>query len=157
ELVKPVHASLEKVDGKILQLERAREGAYSELREQVRNLGDGQTKLQTETAKLVTALRAPAVRGRWGEIQLQRVVELAGMVQHCDFITQPTVEGDEGRLRPDLVIRLPGGKSIVVDAKAPLAAYLKAMDAVDDHTRKALMLDHASQVRTHLQALGRKS
>ncbi len=157
ELVTPVRASLDKVDEKIQYLERVREGAYSELREQVRNLGDGQTKLQTETAKLVTALRAPAVRGRWGEIQLQRVVEMAGMVEHCDFFTQPTVDGEDGRLRPDLLVRLPGGKSIVVDAKAPLAAYLKAMDAVDEHSRKTFMQDHASQVRAHLQALGRKA
>jgi DNA recombination protein RmuC len=157
ELVSPVRASLEKVDERIQQLERVREGAYSALREQVRNLGDGQTKLQAETAKLVTALHAPAVRGRWGEIQLQRVVEMAGMVEHCDFITQPTVEGEDGRLRPDLIVRLPGGKSIVVDAKAPLAAYLKAIDTVDENTRKTLMQDHAAQVRTHLQVLGRKS
>jgi DNA recombination protein RmuC len=157
ELVAPVRVSLDKVDEKIQHLERVREGAYSELREQVRNLGDGQTRLQTETAKLVTALRAPAVRGRWGEIQLQRVVEMAGMVEHCDFVTQPTVEGEDGRLRPDLIVRLPQGKSIVVDAKAPLAAYLKAMDSVDENTRTAFMRDHASQVRTHLQALGRKS
>lgn len=157
ELVVPVRASLEKVDEKIQQLERVREGAYSELREQVRNLGEGQTKLQTETAKLVTAFRAPAVRGRWGEIQLQRVVEMAGMVEHCDFVTQPTVEGEDGRLRPDLIVRLPGGKSIVVDAKAPLAAFLKAIETDDENTRKALMQDHASQVRAHLQALGRKS
>jgi DNA recombination protein RmuC len=157
ELVTPVRASLDKVDEKIQQLERVREGAYAELREQVRSLGESQTKLQTETGKLVTALRAPAVRGRWGEIQLQRVVEMAGMVEHCDFFTQPTAEGDEGRLRPDLLVRLPGGKSIVVDAKAPLAAYLLAIEAGDEPTRKSLMQNHASQVRAHLQALGRKS
>ena len=157
ELVGPVRASLDKVDEKIQQLERIREGAYSELREQVRSLGESQTQLRTETGKLVTALRAPAVRGRWGEIQLQRVVEMAGMLEHCDFFTQPTAEGDEGRLRPDLVVRLPGGKSIVVDAKAPLAAYLLAIESGDEQTRKSLMQNHASQVRAHLQALGRKS
>lgn len=157
ELVGPVRTSLEKVDEKIQRLEQVREGAYSELREQVRNLGDGQTKLHAETAKLVTALRAPAVRGRWGEVQLQRVVEMAGMVQYCDFLTQPTVECEDGRLRPDLIVRLPQGKSIVVDAKAPLAAYLKAVEAIDENSRKALMRDHAAQVRAHLQALGRKS
>lgn len=157
ELVTPVHASLAKVDEKIQHLETAREGAYSELREQVRNLGESQTKLQQETSKLVTALRAPAVRGRWGEIQLQRVVEMAGMLEHCDFFTQTTVEGEDGRLRPDLIVRLPGGKSIVVDAKAPLSAYLQAIEAADDTARRSFMQSHAAQVRTHLQALGRKS
>lgn len=157
EMVTPVRASLDKVDEKIQHLERVREGAYSELREQVRSLGESQTKLQAETGKLVTALRAPAVRGRWGEIQLQRVVEMAGMLEHCDFFTQPTATGEDGRLRPDLLVRLPGGKSIVVDAKAPLAAYLQAIEAADEITRKSLMGDHAMQVRAHLQALGRKS
>jgi DNA recombination protein RmuC len=157
ELVTPVHASLAKVDEKIQHLETAREGAYSELREQVRNLGENQTKLQQETSKLVTALRAPAVRGRWGEIQLQRVVEMAGMLEYCDFFTQATVEGEDGRLRPDLIVRLPGGKSIVVDAKAPLSAYLQAIEEPDETARRGFMQNHATQVRTHLQALGRKS
>ena len=157
ELVTPVHASLAKVDEKIQHLETAREGAYSELREQVRNLGDNQTKLQQETSKLVTALRAPVVRGRWGEIQLKRVVEMAGMLDHCDFFTQTTIEGEDGRLRPDLIVRLPGGKSIVVDAKAPLAAYLQAIETTDDTLRRSFMESHASQVRTHALTLGRKS
>jgi DNA recombination protein RmuC len=157
ELVAPVRASLDKVDDKIQQIERIREGAYSELREQVRGLGESQIKLQVETGKLVTALRAPAVRGRWGEIQLQRVVEMAGMLENCDFFTQPTADSDDGRLRPDLLVRLPGGKSIVVDAKAPLAAYLSAIEATDEPSRKRLMQNHAAQVRVHVQALGRKS
>jgi DNA recombination protein RmuC len=157
ELVSPVRESLERVDERMRHLETDREGAYSELRQQVRTLGEGQTRLQTETAKLVTALRSPSVRGRWGEIQLQRVVEMAGMLQHCDFVLQKSVDTEDGRLRPDLIVRLPGGKSIVVDAKAPLAAYLQAIDAIDENARKALMQDHAAQVRVHLQALGRKS
>lgn len=157
ELVAPVRTSLDKVDLQIQQLERVRHGAYSELREQLRTLGESQKTLQAETGKLVTALRAPIVRGRWGEIQLGRVVEMAGMVEHCDFITQPTVEGEQGRLRPDLIVRLPGGKSIVVDAKAPLSAFLQATETDDEATKKTLMVQHASQVRAHLQALGRKS
>lgn len=157
ELVTPVRLSLDKVDEKIRQLEAVREGAYSELREQVRSLAEGQSQLRGETGKLVTALRAPAVRGRWGEIQLRRVVEMAGMLEYCDFITQVTVTTDEGRLRPDLVVNLPGGKSIVVDAKTPLAAFIEAVEATDEAIRAVLMQNHARQVRDHLQALGRKS
>ncbi len=157
ELISPVRTSLIKIDETIQQIEKSRAGAYSELREQVRSLGEGQTRLQMETGKLVTALRAPIVRGRWGEIQLQRVVEMAGMLEHCDFVMQPTAHGEDGRLRPDLVVYLPGGKSIVVDAKAPLSAYLEALEAGDEDTRKIKMRAHAAQVRVHLQALGRKS
>ena len=157
DLVRPVRESLEKVDSKMQELETARTGAYAALAEQVRALLETQAQLRAETSKLVTALRAPSVRGRWGEMQLKRVVEMAGMLEHCDFYSQPSASAEEGRLRPDLLVRLPGGKNIIVDAKAPLEAYLAATEATDDQTRRVRLLDHARQVRTHMAALGRKS
>jgi DNA recombination protein RmuC len=157
ELIKPVKESLEKVDGKIQELEKARVGAYSGLTEQVKSLLDMQKDLRTETANLVNALRTPNVRGRWGEIQLRRVVEMAGMLDHCDFYEQQSADTEDGKLRPDLLVRLPAKKNIVVDSKAPLAAYLEAINAEDDEIRKAKLIEHAQQVRTHMQALGRKS
>jgi len=157
DLVMPVRASLDKVDGKIQELEKSRAGAYASLHEQVRGLLETQTQLRTETGKLVTALRTPSARGRWGEIQLKRVVEMAGMLSHCDFVTQATIGTDDGRLRPDLLVRLPAGKTIVVDAKTPLDAYLQAIEAPDEASRKARLADHARQVRNHLTGLGRKS
>jgi DNA recombination protein RmuC len=157
ELVSPVRASLEKVDEKIQNLEKNRAGAYAALHEQVRGLLETQWQLRAETGKLVTALRTPAVRGHWGEIQLRRVVEMAGMLDRCDFFAQPTAVSQDGRLRPDLLVQLPAGKSIIVDAKTPLAAYLEAMEAPDEETRRARMSDHARQVRAHLLALGRKT
>jgi DNA recombination protein RmuC len=157
DLVAPVRNSLDKVDSKIQELEKARAGAYAALHEQVRGLAETQSQLRAETGKLVTALRTPGVRGRWGEIQLRRVVEMAGMLDHCDFDTQTTVASEEGRLRPDLLVRLPAGKIVVVDAKTPLDGYLQAIEAPDEQTRKARLADHARQVRAHLTALGRKS
>jgi len=157
DLVTPVRASLDKVDGKIQELEKSRAGAYAALHEQVRGLLETQTQLRTETGKLVTALRTPSARGRWGEIQLKRVVEMAGMLSHCDFVAQSTVATDDGRIRPDLLVRLPAGKTIVVDAKTPLDAYLQAIEAPDEASRKARLADHVRQVRNHLTALGRKS
>ena len=157
DLVTPVRASLEKVDAKIQELEKSRAGAYSALHEQLRGLLETQQQLRSETGKLVTALRTPSARGRWGEIQLKRVVEMAGMLDHCDFLTQAVVIGEEGRLRPDLVVKLPAGKSIVVDAKTPLDGYLGAIEATDETTRNARLADHARQIRNHLTQLGRKS
>ena len=157
ELLTPVRSSLDKVDSKIQELEKSRAGAYAALNEQVRSLIQTQENLRAETGRLVTALRTPGVRGHWGEIQLRRVVEMAGMLDHCDFTSQTTVHSEDGRLRPDLLVRLPAGKTVVVDAKTPLEAYLRAMEAGDDQTRKARLADHARQVRAHMTALARKS
>jgi DNA recombination protein RmuC len=113
--------------------------------------------LRSETSNLVKALRQPTVRGRWGEMQLRRVVEMAGMLDHCDFVEQPSETTEDGRLRPDLIVKLPGGKQIIIDAKAPVSAYLEAAEATDDETRQVQLARHAQQVRTHMSALGRKA
>jgi DNA recombination protein RmuC len=157
DLVKPLRESLEKVDQKIQDIETARAVAYSNLTEHLKGLASAQSSLERETVKLVGALRAPAARGRWGEIQLQKVVEMAGMVNYCDFETQVTVASDDGRQRPDLVIRLPNDKNVVIDAKAPLDAYLDSMEAGDEESRRARLRDHARQIRVHLQKLAAKS
>lgn len=157
ELLKPVKESLEKFDTKINELEKARIGAYASIKEQVGSLMESQKALRLETTNLVTALRAPHVRGRWGEIQLKRVVELAGMLNHCDFFEQASVTESEQRFRPDMRVLLPGGRNIIVDAKAPLAAYLEAIETPDEEVRKAKMKDHARQIRAHMLALGRKA
>jgi DNA recombination protein RmuC len=157
-IVTPIRESLEKVDGKLQQLEVARKGAYSELSTQVRQLAETQVQLRDETGNLVSALRdRPNVRGRWGEIQLRRVVEMAGMLEHCDFETQAHVRTHDGGLRPDLVVRLPGSKTVVVDSKFAGQAYLESLSARDDEERVEKLRDHARQVREHVTKLSGKS
>ena len=157
-ITEPLKESLEKVDGKIRELEVSREGAYRSLHQQIHSMIESQNQLRTETENLSRILHAPAARGRWGEIQLRRVVELAGMLAHCDFEEQVTAATDEKQgIRPDLVVRLPGNKCIVVDAKVPLGAYLQAIECKDEERRQALLLEHAEQVKRHINQLAKKS
>jgi DNA recombination protein RmuC len=157
-LVSPIKESLSKVDGKLQELEVARTRAYSELSTQVRTLAETHKELRSETGNLVSALRdRPNVRGRWGEIQLRRVVEMAGMLEHCDFEMQAHIASDDGRLRPDLVVKLPGAKTVVVDAKCAGQAYLESLGCTSDDERLAKLRDHARQVREHVTRLSAKS
>lgn len=157
EMLLPMHQALVKVDGKIQDLEKQRVGAYEVLRQQVSDLISSQKELRGETANLVKALRAPSVRGQWGEMQLKRVVEMAGMVAHCDFLEQVSTQSEAGRLRPDMIINLPGNKKVVVDAKAPLSAYLEALEAQDEPTRQERLMEHARQVRNHIRQLSQRA
>ncbi len=156
-MVRPMRDTFQQFEQSVKQLEQNRIGAYQGLREQIGMLLETQRELRGETQDLVKALGTPRIRGRWGEIQLKRVVELAGMVSYCDFFEQASFDGDDGRLRPDLVVRLPGGKNIVVDAKAPLSAYLEAMETSDETVRSEKLVQHARLIREHSIALGRKS
>jgi len=156
QLVEPVRESLEKVQARIGEIEKDRVGAYSQLLQQVEALATGQADLKRETGNLVGALRRPSVRGRWGEVQLKRVVELAGMLDQVDFVEQEQVASETGDLRPDLVVKLPGGKSLVVDAKAPLEAYLESLELTDGPARTQKLADHARQIRDHIAKLSLK-
>jgi DNA recombination protein RmuC len=155
--VQPLMASLNKFDEQVRGLERTRVEAYTKLQENLKNLNSTQQELRRETGNLVTALRRPEVRGRWGEITLKRVVELAGMVEHCDFFEQVTAEDEEGsRLRPDMVVHLPSDRRVVVDSKVPLEAYLEGVSAESEEQRSECLSRHAQQLRTHMNSLSKK-
>lgn len=156
-LVAPVKDALKGVGEKLQAMELARAGAYEGLVQQVRSLASTNDQLRVQTTNLVNSLRSPQVRGRWGEIQLRRVVEMAGMVDHCDFIEQVSKTVDDRRLRPDMIVRLPGGKTVIVDAKAPLDAYLSSVEVADEDEKRRHLATHAQQVRTHMKLLGAKS
>jgi DNA recombination protein RmuC len=157
-LLEPMKQTLGDVDRELKESERRRIEASSQLMARIASLDTAGQDLRTQTGKLVDALKRPGVRGRWGELQLRRVVELAGMVQYCDFDEQKTVTESDGdrRMRPDVIVRLPGGKRVVVDAKAPLDAYLRALEAPDEAARQSLLCEHAKQVRTHVTQLASK-
>ena len=157
QLVAPIRESLTKVDGQLEKLDRERVRSSSALNEQLRQLAEQQDRLRGETGALVAALRQPHTRGRWGEMQLRRVVEMAGMMAHCDFVEQGTVSADGQTLRPDLIVNLPGGKHVVVDAKAPLTAFLDAYEATDETQRAAHLQAHARLLREHVRKLSAKS
>jgi len=156
-LVGPVQEKLGRMEGEIGRLERERRQAQGELSQMVRSLGEGVGSLRAETGNLVSALRRPSTRGSWGEIQLRNVVEMAGMVAHCDFVEQSTIQTGEGTLRPDMLVRLPGGKLVVVDSKVPLDAYLSSLEAVEEDERALHAARHARQTREHITKLAAKS
>jgi DNA recombination protein RmuC len=154
--IAPLHETLLRYERRVTELEHERVDAYAELREQVRSMSTVSGELRTETKQLVAALRAPQVRGRWGEHQLRRIVEAAGLLEHCDFAEQVTAAADGQTVRPDLVVRLHGGRTVVVDAKAPLEGYLSAMEARDERSRDASLDQHARHLRGHVDALAAK-
>jgi DNA recombination protein RmuC len=158
QLVEPIKAALLKHEEQAKAMERERHETYGAMRTQIESLTSGQAQLSRETRNLVTALRRPEVRGRWGELTLRRVVELAGLSEHCDFTEQVQVQaGERGALRPDLVVHMPEARDLVVDAKTPLDAYLDAIEAQDDNTRNAALARHATQVEQRVRELGQKS
>jgi DNA recombination protein RmuC len=156
QMVEPIRKGLEQVDAKLQSLDQSRAASQGALEAMLKGMGEAQQSLTQETQSLVSALRSPTGRGQWGEMQLQRVVELAGMMEHCDFSTQETVAGEDGNQRPDLVVRLPGNKVVVVDAKSPLSAYLDAINAPDEAARAVALDHHARQVRTHVEQLAKR-
>ncbi len=157
ELVRPLKESLQKVDLRIEQLDKDRQSTDVKFSEHLKMLTQAHSDLRSETGNLVKALRAPSVRGRWGEMQLRRVVEMTGMIEHCDFMTQETSANEGSRLRPDLVVKLPGGRNVIVDSKTPLMAYLEATESSTEEIRQAKLKDHARHIRSHLSILGAKN
>jgi DNA recombination protein RmuC len=155
-LVQPVGEKLGRMESEIARLERERRQAQGELAQMIRQLGEGVGSLRQETGNLVSALKRPSTRGSWGEIQLRNVVEMAGMVSHCDFLEQSTIQTADGALRPDMLVRLPGGKVVVVDSKVPLDAYLSALEAGEESEREVHMSRHARQTREHIAKLASK-
>ena len=156
-IVRPLEDALKKYETQVNELERVRIAAYTGLEGQIKSLISTEEQLKRETGNLVTALRRPEVRGRWGEITLKRVVELAGMSEHCDYAEQVSVDTDEGRLRPDMIINLPSQRQIVVDSKVSLDAYLDAVSSESEERKKELVTKHAQQVRKHMKALSSKN
>lgn len=157
-LVEPLRSSLDRQAEQVQQLEQLRQHAFGTIEEQLRRMTEDQQRLQSETANLVKALRQPQVRGRWGEFQLEQVVKLAGMSEHCDFSTQVSMRNEEGALqRPDMLIRLPNQRTVVIDSKVPLEAYLAAIEAQNDEERKAQMEQHAKQIRKHIDEMGKRN
>jgi DNA recombination protein RmuC len=155
-LVRPIKEALEKVDAQSRRIENERKQSYGAISTQMQQIAENEARLVAETGNLVTALRAPAARGRWGEMQLRRVAEMAGMLPHCDFFEQTSVSVDDRRLRPDMIVKLAGGLNVVVDAKVPLEAYLRAIEATDEDAKAAHMADHVRQIRQHVQKLRSK-
>ncbi len=153
----PLKHALDRYETQIREMEKSRQTAYGSLEEQLRNLVEVGQRLQRETGNLVTALRTPQVRGRWGEMTLRRVVELAGMSEHCDFVEQETLPSETGRLRPDLIVNLPGGRRIVVDAKVPLQALLDVASAPSEEERKTFLARHGQLVRSHMNQLATRA
>jgi DNA recombination protein RmuC len=156
-LVMPIKDTLQQVDAKLKEVEKSRIDDSANMRSLLGLVGHTQQQLQQETQNLIRALRSPGVRGQWGEVQLRKVVELAGMLEHCDFDEQPTIFSESGRMRPDMTINLPGGRTIVVDAKAPLEAFLDAQAAAEEGIRSGKLADHVRQVKDHVTKLGAKS
>ena len=156
-MVSPIQVSLEKYDEQIQAIERSRHEAYGSITQQITSLLSSQQQLEEETRNLVKALRTPHVRGRWGELTLRRVVELAGMVEYCDFIELESLDTESGRLRPDMIIKTPGHKHIVIDSKAPMQAFLEAIEAKNEAERRTHLQNHARQIRSHLQKLSSKA
>ena len=157
EALKPVKESLSFLDTNMRNLEKERKGEQEALKQQMKSMLDGERELKRETSNLAKALRSPVVRGRWGELQLKRVVEMTGMLSHCDFYEQKSERGSEGLQRPDLIVRLPGDKQVIVDAKTPFEAYIEAVEIEDEALKEEKMKDHSKHVRRHIMTLGKKS